>query len=188
MFCLELKTPTENVYAASYASPLGELVLTSDGAALASLSFAEGAGCSDAAALSGDSRRSDGNLPIFAQAKSWLDRYFSGRDPGFCVPLAPAGSVFRRSVWKLILSIPFGQTATYGDIAARYARMRGVDFMAPQAIGNAVGRNPIPIFIPCHRVIGANGALTGFSGGLTIKEKLLQIERIRPRLLFGVFE
>lgn len=187
MPCLELQTPSEIICAALYKSPLGRLILTSDGASLTSLSFADRAGRADAAETGGDACRSDTDLPIFAQAKSWLDSYFSGRDPEFCVPLAPDGSVFRRSVWKLLLNIPFGKTTTYGDIAARYAHMRGVDFMAPQAIGNAVGQNPIPIFIPCHRVIGANGALTGFSGGLAIKEKLLQIERTRPRLLFDVF-
>ena len=187
MPCLELQTPSEIICAASYESPLGRLVLTSDGASLTSLSFADRAGRSIAAETGGDACRSDGDFPIFAQAKSWLDSYFSGRDPEFCVPLAPVGSVFNRTVWKLLLNIPFGKTTTYGDIASQYVRARGADFMAPQAIGNAVGRNPIPIFIPCHRVIGANGALTGFSGGLAIKEKLLQIERIRPRLLFDVF-
>lgn len=105
--------------------------------------------------------------------KRWLDIYFSGHEPDFTPPLHPVGSPFRQAVWQLLLEIPYGQTTTYGALAKRLNAGR----MSAQAVGGAVGHNPISIIVPCHRVVGANGSLTGYAGGLERKIKLLEIEK-----------
>ena len=115
--------------------------------------------------------------PILAEAKRWLDVYFSGRQPDFRPPLHPAGSAFRQAVWALLLQIPYGQTTTYGALARQLAQMQGIARMSAQAIGGAVGHNPISIIIPCHRVVGANGSLTGYAGGIEKKVQLLTLEQ-----------
>lgn len=119
----------------------------------------------------------DDDLLVLAQARAWLDRYFAGErpDPGE-LPLAPQGSVFRQRVWRILLEIPYGQTVTYGDIAQRLAAESGGK-MSAQAVGGAVGHNPIGVIIPCHRVMGAKGNLTGFGGGIATKVKLLEHEK-----------
>ena len=114
--------------------------------------------------------------PILAAAKGWLDIYFTGREPDFLPPLHPAGSLFQQAVWALLLQIPYGQTVTYGQLAARLAAERGLARMSAQAVGGAVGRNRISLIIPCHRVLGADGSLTGYAGGLDRKAKLLACE------------
>ena len=114
------------------------------------------------------------NLAVFDQTRRWLDLYFSGREPGFTPALNPAGSAFRRAVWEILLKIPYGKTTTYGQIAREIAAARGLAKMSAQAIGGAVGHNEISIIIPCHRVIGAHGNLTGYAGGIDRKIKLLQ--------------
>lgn len=164
------------VYIHRYASPLGGITLTGDGEALTGLWFdgqkyhAGGpeAGCAEAA------------LPVFELADRWLDLYFSGRAPDFTPPLSVKGTEFRRAVWAVLLSVPFGRTTTYGEIASRIARQRGVDRMSAQAVGGAVARNPVSLIIPCHRVIGADGGLTGYAGGLDKKARLLELERGIP--------
>lgn len=120
----------------------------------------------------------DDMIPL-TQAKSWLDQYFSYKKPSITnLPLAPKGGEFRQRVWKILCKIPYGKTTTYGEIANQIAKDTGKKSMSAQAVGNAVGHNPISIIIPCHRVIGKNGDLTGYAGGLDKKIKLLQIENI----------
>jgi len=116
-------------------------------------------------------------LPVFDVTRRWLDLYFSGRDPGFTPRLLMrTGSDFRRRVWELLLTIPFGHTLTYGDIARRMAAERGLRSMSAQAVGGAVGHNPVSLIVPCHRVVGADGSLTGYAGGIGRKEWLLRME------------
>ena len=124
------------------------------------------------------------NLAVFDQTKRWLDLYFSGREPGFMPALNPAGSAFRRAVWEILLKIPYGKTTTYGQIAREIAAARGLAKMSAQAVGGAVGHNEISIIIPCHRVIGAHGNLTGYAGGIDRKIKLLKLEGIDMQGLF----
>ena len=155
-------------YAAYYFSPLGKIILMSDGTALTELDFSEGV--PEASAV-----HTQKDLPVFGEVCRWLDVYFAGRDPGALPPLAPHGTAFQQVVWKVMRGIPYGTTTTYGRIAARIAAARG-GRMSAQAVGGAVGRNPISILIPCHRVIGADGNLTGYAGGLDKKEYLLELE------------
>lgn len=124
------------------------------------------------------------NLVVFDQTRRWLDLYFSGREPGFTPALNPVGSAFRRAVWEILLKIPYGKTTTYGQIAREIAAARGLAKMSAQAVGGAVGHNEISIIIPCHRVIGAHGNLTGYAGGIDRKIKLLQLEGVDMRGLF----
>ncbi len=124
------------------------------------------------------------NLAVFDQTKRWLDLYFSGREPGFTPALNPAGSAFRRAVWEILLKIPYGKTTTYGQIAREIAVARGLAKMSAQAVGGAVGHNEISIIIPCHRVVGTHGSLTGYAGGIDRKIKLLQLEGVDMRGLF----
>ncbi len=156
-----------------YPSPLGEITLASDGDALTGLWF-DGQKYFGST-LSGEC--GERSLPVFDQAADWLDIYFSGRAPDFIPPLNPQGTPFRRSVWEILLTIPFGRTVTYGEIAAELAMQKGSPSMSAQAVGGAVGHNPISLIIPCHRVVGADGSLTGYAGGLEKKEWLLKMEK-----------
>ncbi len=116
---------------------------------------------------------------IFARIRRWLDDYFAGRQPdASALPLAPKGSDFAQSVWQLLLEIPYGHTVTYGQLAARLAQQRGLAHMSAQAVGGAVGHNPISLIIPCHRVLGAKNQLTGYAGGLDVKTFLLKLEGV----------
>ena len=169
----------------SYKTPDGfdDLVMSSDGEVLTGLWF-EGTrdGCSrrgQGALRAREHNESSGDIPVFRETCRWLDIYFSGRDPGFTPPYRLAGATsFREAVSREMLKIPFGATATYGDIAAALAQKRGVARMSAQAVGQAVGWNPVCLVIPCHRVIGACGALTGYGGGLHNKAALLELERL----------
>ena len=156
-----------------YTSPLGTLLLAADEIGLTGVWF-EGA---KYYAANLPAEHMDRETPILQETKDWLDIYFSGQDPGFLPPLHPAGSVFQKSVWELLLKIPYGQTETYGLIARQLAPKLGVNRMSPQAVGGAVGHNPISLLIPCHRVVGANGSLTGYAGGIGRKRKLLELEQ-----------
>ena len=119
------------------------------------------------------------NLNVFTITKDWLSRYFDGKKPRISeLPLAPAGGEFRQTVWKMLTEIPYGEVITYGELAQKTAKQRGMESMSAQAVGGAVGRNPISIIIPCHRVVGANGNLTGFSGGIQMKLQLLKHEGV----------
>ena len=160
-------------YTHHYDSPLGGITLTSDGNALTALWF-DGQKClADTSASS----HVEQALPIFRQTDRWLDIYFRGRDPGFTPPLNMRTTPFRKAVWEIMLTIPFGETMTYGEIAQAIARRRGLARMSAQAVGGAVGHNAIALVIPCHRVVGANGALTGYAAGLDKKLALLTMER-----------
>ena len=118
------------------------------------------------------------NLKIFVTVKSWLDKYFAGKKPNIKeIPIKFIGNDFRKSVWKILYKIPYGKTLTYGDIAKQIAKQQGVSKMSAQAIGGAVGHNPISIIVPCHRVVGKNGKLTGYAAGLNKKKKLLELEQ-----------
>ena len=120
---------------------------------------------------------------ILTEAKKWLDVYF-GEEPKFTPPLHPTSSVFRQEVWKILLQIPYGQTITYGEIARRIAVMKNTSHMSAQAVGGAVGHNEISIIIPCHRVVGTNGSLTGYAGGIDKKISLLKLEHTDMSRLF----
>ncbi len=115
-------------------------------------------------------------MPVFEEAKQWLDIYFSGREPDFTPPLCLIGTDFQREVWEILCTIPYGKTMTYGEIAKLVAERHGMETMSAQAVGGAVGRNRLSIVVPCHRVIGAKGNLTGYAGGLERKAALLQLE------------
>ena len=123
--------------------------------------------------------------PVLRQAEQWLDCYFAGEKPAVReLPLAPIGSEFRKEVWKVLCGIPYGETITYGEISQKLAARRGLERMSAQAVGGAVGHNPISIIIPCHRVVGSNGSLTGYAGGLQKKIKLLTHEGVDMGRLF----
>lgn len=167
-------------YTASYASPLGGITLASDGESLCGLWF-DGQKYF-AATLSGEHEERD--LPVFRQTKRWLDRYFGGEAPGFTPPLLLTGSPFRLAVWNRLLQIPYGQTATYGEISAALGEEPGKRSRAAQAVGGAVGHNPISIIVPCHRVVGSGGSLTGYAGGIDKKRALLTLEGVDLHLYF----
>lgn len=160
-------------YIQHYDSPLGGILLAADEIGLTGLwfdgqkHFARG--------LSNE--RIAQETPILAEAKRWLDTYFTGKAPDFTPPLHPTGSEFRKAVWEILLQIPYGQTTTYGEIARQLAEKQGLARMSAQAVGGAVGHNKISIIIPCHRVVGTNGSLTGYAGGIHKKEQLLELER-----------
>ena len=157
------------IYTAHYTSPLGGITLASDGMALTGLYFD---GERDFPDLSAAHKK---DLPVFGEAMHWLDLYFAGKEPDFSPALNPTGTAFQQAVWEILRTIPYGGTTTYGAIAKRLEKVRGKR-MSAQAVGGAVGRNPISILIPCHRVIGADGSLTGYAGGLDKKEYLLGLE------------
>ena len=157
------------IYTAHYTSPLGGITLASDGMALTGLYFD---GERDFPDLSAAHKK---DLPVFGEVMRWLDLYFAGKEPDFMPPLAPVGTTFQQAVWEILKTIPYGGTTTYGAIAKRLEKSTGKR-MSAQAVGGAVGRNPISLLIPCHRVIGADGSLTGYAGGLDKKEYLLGLE------------
>ncbi len=161
-------------YICHYASPLGDILLSADAAGLTGLWF-EGQK-HYAASLSPDCRETDTQLLMLA--RQWLDVYFSSHEPDFSVPVHPSGTAFQKEVWALLSAIPYGRTLTYGEIAARLAASRGLAHMSARAVGSAVSRNPISLIIPCHRVLGAGGALNGYAGGLERKAVLLRLEGI----------
>lgn len=125
------------------------------------------------------------DLPVFDAAKRWLDRYFAGKRPVISeLPLSPIGGEFRQLVWRILCEIPYGQVITYGEIAQQIAVKMNRTTMSSQAVGGAVGHNPISIVIPCHRVVGTNGSLTGYAGGIGTKVKLLELEGVDMSRLF----
>lgn len=163
-----------------YKSPLGEITLASDGKSLTGVWF-------DGQKYFGytlSPKTEDKQLPIFEKAKEWLDGYFGGSEPKFALPIKIDGSAFRMAVWEILQQIPYGQLTTYGEIAAKIAKKRGVAKISAQAVGGAVGHNPVSIVVPCHRVVGTNGSLTGFGGGIHRKIELLKLERVNMDKLF----
>ena len=160
------------IYKKRYPSPIGGIVMESDGEALTGLYFEK-------------PQDQDGlqdcceEIPVLNQTRQWLDVYFGGQAPEFTPPLRMEGSPFCKSVWEILQNIPFGETMTYGEIARRIASQRGIWKMSAQAVGGAVSKNPIALIVPCHRVIGTGGDLTGYAGGLDRKAWLLELEHQR---------
>ena len=163
-----------------YNSPLGGILLAADESGLTGLWF-DG---QKYFARDLPAEHVEQNTPVLSEAKRWLDIYFTGREPDFTPPLHPIGSVFRQSVWEILLQIPYGQTTTYGEIARQLAAKLGLPRMSAQAVGGAVRHNEISIIIPCHRVVGTNGSLTGYAGGIDKKVKLLELEHTDMTELF----
>lgn len=164
-----------------YISPLGRLLLAADDQGLTGLWFEGEKYFADT--LDPDHQEKD--CPAFARTREWLDIYFAGRDPGFLPPLHRIGTPFQKEVWSLLLQIPYGQTTTYGDLARRIAARRGLSRMSAQAVGGAVGHNDISIIVPCHRVVGSDGSLTGYAAGIDRKEYLLRLEGVDMGRLFA---
>ena len=169
-------------YTATYDSPLGEIVLAACEDGLTGLWFAGQKYFGST--LNGTEKPWQDDLQasapavseIFARTRQWLDLYFSGKNPDFTPPLALEGSPFRLLIWNLLLEIPYGQTTTYGELARKAAQKLGRTSMSAQAVGNAVGHNPVSLIVPCHRVKGADGSLTGYAGGIDRKQWLLNLE------------
>lgn len=159
-------------YTSNYLSPLGGILLAADEDGLTGLWFTG----QKYFARTLDPKNEEKEIPVLAQARQWLDIYFSGAEPEFRVPLHITGTKFQHKVWQLLYAIPYGQTTTYGAIARQIALQDGLERISAQAVGGAVGRNPVSVIIPCHRVVGSNGSLTGYAGGLERKTALLQIE------------
>ena len=167
-------------YTYHYNSPFGGITLSSNGAELTGLWF-------DGQKYFGDTleeKYEEKSLPIFEQTALWLDTYFSGKSPAFTPPLFMKTTPFRKAVWEIMLTIPFGKTMTYGESADRIAQQKGLSKMSAQAVGGAVGHNSISLIFPCHRVVGTNGSLTGYSGGINKKVKLLTLEGADMTSLF----
>lgn len=167
-------------YTYNYNSKLGNITLASNGEALTGLWF-------DGQKYFGGNLKGKyekRKLPVFEEAFRWLDIYFKGENPDFMPPLYFDASPFRKMVWNILLSIPYGKTMTYGEIADEISRQKGICKMSAQAVGGAVGHNPISIIIPCHRVIGSKGNLTGYAGGIDKKVKLLELEKVDMKNLF----
>ncbi len=162
-------------YITHYQSPIGSILLAADETRLTGLWF-DGAkyfaGCPA-------SEHKEENTPVLEQTKEWLIIYFSGREPDFCPSVHMTGTPFQLSVWKILQQIPYGKTVTYGEIAKEIAREKGLSRMSAQAVGGAVGHNKISIIVPCHRVIGKDGSLTGYAGGIDKKMKLLDLEGVK---------
>ena len=162
------------VYIQKYASPVGGMLLAADEIGLTGVWF-------DGEKFFADNlppEHAEKETPTLAAAKRWLDIYFKGREPDFTPPLHPVGSAFRLKVWDILLQIPYGQTVTYGWIAKELAAREGLARMSAQAVGGAVGHNEISIIIPCHRVVGTSGSLTGYAGGMNRKIALLKTEHV----------
>ena len=167
-------------YLYDYNSPLGKITMASDGEALIVLWF-EGQKYFKAS-VKGECKQK--SLPIFDETIKWLDIYFSGKEPDFTPKLLIVGTPFRKAVAEIMLTIPYGKTMTYGEIAQKIAEQEGLSKMSAQAVGGAVGHNSISIIIPCHRVVGANGSLTGYAGGIDRKIEILKLEKADMTGLF----
>lgn len=167
-------------YISHYQSPIGSILLASNNNRLTGLWW-DGqkyfANCLD-------KNHAEKEIPLFQSVKRWLDIYFSGKEPDFSIPLHFTGTAFQNETWQNLCAIPYGKTTTYGQIAERIALKRGLPRISAQAVGNAVGHNNISILVPCHRVIGKNGSLTGYAGGLDKKRKLLDLEKTDTQSLF----
>lgn len=160
-------------YTSKYESPLGGIMLAADETGLTGLWFRG----QKYFALYLDKENEEKELSIFEQAKEWLDIYFSGNEPNFKLPLHFMGSAFQKEVWEILYQIPYGHTTTYGAIAKQLAKKKGLARMSAQAVGGAVAHNKISIIVPCHRVVGSNGNLTGYAGGIDKKTALLKMEK-----------
>ncbi len=164
----------QTVYTGRYASPLGDMLLACDRTGLTGVWFAGqryfGRGLPENA--------EEKATPVLEETKEWLSEYFAGGWPSFTPPLNPGGTAFQKGIWSLLREIPRGETVTYGELAERYALRKGIPHMSARAVGGAVGRNPVSVIVPCHRVIGADGSLTGYAGGEERKRALLVLEGV----------
>ena len=169
------------IYTASYSSPLGDMLLAVKDGALVGLWF-EGQKYYGAA-ISEAVPKDDDKTSV--KVKRWLDRYFAGKRPDAAeLALTPAGSDFRQAVWAVLRKIPYGKTISYGDIARTLAKRKGFEQVSARAVGGAVAHNPVSVIIPCHRVVGSDGSLTGYAGGVDRKAKLLALENADMRKFF----
>lgn len=162
-----------NQYLWKYQSPLGAMTMAGEEEGLTGLWF-------DGQKYFGQNlsgKETEKLLPIFEQTKKWLDLYFQGEMPDFTPPLKLRGTPFRMTVWKILQGIPYGHTMTYGEVAKAVAREKGLPHMSAQAVGGAVGHNPVSVIIPCHRLMGKDGSLTGYAGGMDKKAALLELEK-----------
>lgn len=166
-------------YIFEYKSPIGSIIITSDKMGITGLRFK---GQSETVEPHDKSCK---ETSAIKEAKKWLDIYFSGKNPGFIPAIKPEGTEFQKLVWKILLEIPYGKTTTYGEIAGKIAEIKNVSRMSAQAVGGAVGKNPIAIIIPCHRVVGKKGKLTGYRYGMDKKIALLEIERADIKNYYG---
>lgn len=167
-------------YIHKYRSLLGGITAASDGSYLTGLWF-------DGQRYFADTlsdKYEEKNLPVFEQTDRWLDIYFGGKAPDFTPPLLIKTTEFRKTVWEILMTIPFGQTMTYGEISEKVSMRKGIAKMSAQAVGGAVGHNSISLIIPCHRVVGKNGSLTGYAGGMDKKLRLLELENADISKLF----
>ena len=167
-------------YTYNYNSPLGGITMASDGTALTGLWFDGQKYFSDTVL----EEHIEKSLPIFDDVSKWLDIYFGGKEPDFMPLVTFETTPFRKAVWDILVTIPYGKTMTYGEIADIIAGQKGIDKMSAQAIGGAVGHNPVSIIIPCHRVVGTGGSLTGYAGGIDKKIQLLKLEKTDMSGLF----
>ena len=161
-----------SIYTHNYQSPLGEIFIASDDTAITGLWLVgqrhfdiEVEGCI-----------TDKDLPIFDEVSRWLDIYFTGNNPGEIPAVRMNGTPFQLEVWQILQAVPYGKLITYREIAELIAKKRGITKMSARAVGNAVGRNPVSILVPCHRVVGSDGKMTGYAGGIERKVKLLKLE------------
>ncbi len=167
-------------FCASYQTPLGQVLLAADETGLTGLWF-EGAKHYGAGL---DPEHEEKEMPVFDTVRKWLKLYFDGQEPDFLPPIHMIGSPFRIRIWEHLLQIPYGQTMTYGELAGRIAEEKGIARMSAQAVGGAVAHNPISIIIPCHRMVGTDGSLTGYAGGIPKKAGLLKLEGIDTDKLY----
>lgn len=161
-------------YISYYQSPIGKMLLAVDEIGLTGVWFDKQKYFARSLGKEWEEKEQE----VLRDTKKWFDIYFSGNEPKFSVPLHLIGTPFQMEVWEILLTIPYGKTMTYGEIAKKIAVRRGMERMSAQAVGGAVGQNPIGVIVPCHRVIGAKGSLTGYAGGIDKKIKLLQLEKI----------
>ena len=168
-------------YTHHYDSPLGGITMASDGGALTGLWFDGQKYFADTLGAESEEKM----LPVFKETGKWLDIYFSGREPEFTPPLIIKSTSFRKAVCEIMLSIPYGKVMTYGEVSKKIAKQRSVERISAQTVGGAVGHNPISLIIPCHRVIGADGNLIGYAGGLDKKIELLRLEGADIKIING---
>lgn len=166
----------EKILLYPYSSPLGKMTMASDGKALTGLWF-DGQKYFGAGFWEDKRNYEQKELPVFEETIRWLDLYFRGKEPDFLPELSLRGTEFRKEIWKLLLEIPYGKTTTYGELAEKIAKKKGLLAMSAQAVGGAVGHNPVSILVPCHRVVGSDGSLTGYAGGMEKKLALLTLEQ-----------
>lgn len=166
-------------YFYEYKSAIGDITITSNEAGITAVRFK---GRSEKEELHDKKYK---ETTAIKEAKKWLDIYFSGKNPEFIPPLNAVGTEFQKLVWKMLLEIPYGKTTTYGEIARKIAEIKNVSRMSAQAIGGAVGKNPIAIIVPCHRVVGKNGNMTGYAYGIDKKIALLEIEGANIKNYYG---